>query len=128
MRVLLDTSVFIWFIEDHPRLSTRAVDVLGDLSTDVYVSTASLWEMAIKAAIGKLVVEQPLVTVAMRNMSANDLEIMNIMISHIATVATLPLHHRDPFDRMLIAQAVFEQMPIISADSAFDAYPVERIW
>ncbi len=129
MRVLLDTHTFLWFIEDHPRLSRVARQLIEDNTTVPFLSVASLWEMAIKISLGKMTVgNQSFETFIPEQMSRNDIAPLDITVWHVARVAVLPLAHRDPFDRMLIAQAIIEELPIISADSILDAYPVTRIW
>lgn len=129
MRVLLDTHAFLWFIEDHPRLSRVARQLIEDNTTVPFLSVASLWEMAIKISLGKMTVgNQSFETFIPEQMSRNDIALLDITVWHVARVAILPLAHRDPFDRMLIAQAITEGLPIISADSILDAYPVTRIW
>lgn len=92
------------------------------------LSTASVWEMAIKHSNSKLSFGQPFKVFIDQQLNLNSIELLNINLDHIDIVATLPLHHRDPFDRLLIAQAIVEQIPILSADSAFDAYPIGRPW
>ncbi|MGB9180502.1 MAG: type II toxin-antitoxin system VapC family toxin [Pyrinomonadaceae bacterium] len=127
MKLLLDTHAFLWFIDDSPRLSARAKALL-ESDEDLFLSTASLWEIAIKTSSGKLALAQPFDIFLPQQLSKNEIEILPIRLAHLGVVSTLPLHHRDPFDRLLIAQAMFEQMPMISIDTAFDAYPVTRLW
>jgi PIN domain nuclease of toxin-antitoxin system len=128
MRVLLDTHAFLWFIEDHPRLSARATSLIEHASTDALVSAASLWELAIKYSLGKLQVQGSFGTLLLQQLAANDIELLAIAPVHIVDIVSLPYHNRDPFDRMLVAQAIVEQIPIISADTVLDQYPVTRIW
>lgn len=92
------------------------------------LSIGSLWEIAIKQNLGKLSFNQPFEIFITQQLNLNDLRLLNIKISHVTIVATLPLHHRDPFDRLLIAQSVVENIPVLSADKIFDAYPIRRIW
>jgi len=89
---------------------------------------ASLWEMAIKLSIGKLGFGQSFESFVSEQLSGNGMELLGIALPHLAVVASLPFHHRDPFDRLLVAQAMHEQMPMISADPAFDAYGIRRLW
>ena len=98
MRLLLDTHAFLWFIADSPRLSARAKALL-ESDTDLLFSTAGLWEIAIKASIGKLSLAQPYDIFVPRQLAKNAIEVWPISLAHLALVATLPLHHRDPFDR-----------------------------
>ena|SRR5205085_11445779 len=127
MKLLLDTHTFLWFIDDNPRLSPRAKALL-ESDADSLLSVGSLWEISIKASIGKLTLAQPFDIFVPQQLADNDIEILPISLAHLGFVSTLPFHHRDPFDRLLIAQAMIEQVPIISADTVFDAYSVERLW
>jgi len=128
MRLLLDTHAFLWFIMGSSNLSTSARAMIEDEANESFLSVASLWEMAIKVSLGKLTLSAPLDALIPQQLSLNGIELLGIQVAHAAVVSTLPFHHRDPFDRLLIAQAVVEGMPVISADVAFDAYPVKRLW
>jgi PIN domain nuclease of toxin-antitoxin system len=127
MRLLLDTHAFLWFIDDNPRLSARAKTLL-ESDADILLSAASLWEMAIKVSLGRLTLAQPFDSFLPEQLTKNAVEILPITVAHLGAVAALPFHHRDPFDRLLIAQASVERAPVVSADAAFDAYAVQRIW
>jgi PIN domain nuclease of toxin-antitoxin system len=126
MRVLLDTHAFLWFMADNPRLSQNARQLI-EADNEVFLSIASLWEIAIKMSIGKLKLDRPFHELAPQ-LPQNNIQLLGITPAHLAAVSTMPLHHRDPFDRLLIAQSLHEVMPIISADAAFDAYDVTRLW
>jgi PIN domain nuclease of toxin-antitoxin system len=128
MRLLLDTHSFLWFISGSPRLSVPARQAIEDPDNISYLSSASLWEMAIKVSLGKLSLAQPFETLIPQQLALNGIEILDITIAHTALVAQLPFHHRDPFDRLLLAQAQVERMPIIGNDPSFDAYGIARIW
>lgn len=128
MRILLDTHTFIWFVTDNPRLSALVRSLIENENNEKLLSTASVWEMAIKQSTGKLTFGLPFRRFIEQQLSLNSIELLNINLDHIDVVATLPIHHRDPFDRLLIAQAMVEQIPILSADSAFDAYSINRQW
>jgi len=128
MKFLLDTHTFIWFVTDSPQLGTTAKALIEDEYNEKWFSVASIWEMAIKCSIGKLTLNLPLQTFVEQQIEQNSMDLLMIEIAHLAVVATLPLHHRDPFDRLLIAQAMVEKIPVISADVAFDAYGIERLW
>ena len=128
MKLLLDTHSFLWFIDGNPRLSATARQLIEDPANERLVSIASLWEMAIKASIGRLTFAQPFATLMLDQLQRNSMQVLDITLTHTAYVATLPFHHRDPFDRMLIVQALVETIPIISVDSVFDAYGVTRLW
>ncbi len=128
MKLLLDTHVFLWFIGGDKRLSPSAQVLIEDVSNDAYLSVASLWEMAIKISLGRLQLAQPFETFIPHQLSLNRIGLLGITMSHTARVAALPFHHRDPFDRLLVAQAQVEQMPLMSSDPAFDAYGITRLW
>jgi PIN domain nuclease of toxin-antitoxin system len=128
VRLLLDTHAFLWFIAGSTQLGSGARAAIEDPSSERLLSAASIWETAIKISIGKLTVGSPFETFVVDQMRANGIELLGILPKHCAIVVSLPFHHRDPFDRLLIAQALVEQVPIVSADASFDAYGVQRIW
>jgi PIN domain nuclease of toxin-antitoxin system len=128
MRLLLDTHAFLWFIGGHSHFSTHARHVIEDQDNESVVSMVSVWEMAIKVSLGKLTPHVPFSSLVPGQLTQNGIALLDITVDHALQVAQLPYHHRDPFDRMLIAQAMTEGIPIVSADSVFDAYPVTRIW
>lgn len=128
MRLLLDTHTFIWFVTDNPKLSDTARGLINYGNNEILLSIASIWEMAIKQSTGKLSFGLPFRVFIEQQVSFNRIDILNINLDHIEVVVTLPFHHRDPFDRLIIAQAMVEQIPILSADSVFDAYSVQRWW
>ncbi len=127
MRLLLDTHAFLWFIDDDPRLSAKAKSLI-ESDADLLLSAASLWEIAIKVSLGKLTLAQPFASFLPEQLTKNAVEILPISLAHLGAVAALPFHHRDPFDRLLIAQAMVEQTAIVSADASFDAYSARRLW
>ncbi|ACC82575.1 type II toxin-antitoxin system VapC family toxin [Nostoc punctiforme UO1] len=126
MRQLLDTHIFIWFVMGDPRISVSIRSQIEN--NENLVSLASVWEMAIKHSIGKLNFDLAFDEFIEQQIIRNGIELLPITINHITVVAALPLHHRDPFDRILIAQALVENIPILSADKIFDLYPIRRIW
>ncbi len=128
MNVLLDTHALIWFYEADPKLSAAARAAITDPANTIFVSAASYWEIAIKLGTGKLTLAVPYPDFIQHAILDNGFRILPIEPRHTAGLIGLPLHHRDPFDRLLIAQAVVEDIPIVSADAAFDPYPVRRIW
>jgi len=128
MSLLLDTHALLWFLLDDPRLSATARDAIADHPEPVLVSPASLWEIAIKISLGKYELPMPYTDFWDQQLTVNDLQLLPIILAHTARVASLPFHHRDPFDRMLIAQALEEGIRVVSSDVAFDAYRVTRIW
>lgn len=128
MKLLLDTHTFLWFLMDDPRLSTKARGLIEDATNEIVISVASLWEMAIKISLGKLQLGQPYDIFIPQQLALNSIGVLDITVRHTAEILSLPFHHRDPFDRLLIAQAGVEHIAIISSDSAFDAYGVNRVW
>ena len=128
MRVLLDTHTLLWYLLQDPRLSRTAENLISDPATDVEVSPASYWEIAIKISLGKYSLPQPYQQFIETQLAANDFRVLHIEPKHTAHLVIMPLHHRDPFDRLLIAQSLGENLPIISADIQFDAYGVQRLW
>ena len=127
MRHLLDTHVAIWIFQDKSQLSGNVITVLDDLSADLYVSIASVWEIAIKVSIGKLEFTGG-VPGFLATISQNDIEIVGVLPEHVQQVAVLPFLHRDPFDRLLVATAIAEDMSIITADENIHRYDVNWIW
>lgn len=128
MRLLLDTHAFLWFAWGDPQLSSAARSLIEDPANQKLLSVASIWETAIKVRVGKLSLAKPLDLFLIEHVDGNALEVLAIERRHAIHVATLPLHHRDPFDRMLVAQCLVEAMPLISADPALDAYGITRFW
>lgn len=128
MRNLLDTHSLIWFLDGSARLSPIAYRLTVDPQSTLCISAASLWEIAIKIGTGKLRLAWSYREFVEFQVPEANLEVINIQSQHLITLSELPLIHRDPFDRMLIAQAIAEDIPIISVDTALDAYPVTRIW
>ena len=128
MRHLLDTHTFLWFVLNDPQLSQKALGIINDPANDILVSPAIYWELAIKVGLGKLNLYSAYDDFMYRGIVGNDFEILPIEPRHTSILTTLPLHHRDPFDRLLIAQALVEAVPIVSADAQLDDYLVKRLW
>lgn len=128
MRLLLDTHTLIWFLINSPRLSIMVRGLIEDENNEKLLSIVSVWEIAIKQNTGKLSFGVPFQQFVEQQLTLNSIDLLNINLNHIDVVSTLPLHHRDPFDRLLIAQSIVENIPILSVDSAFDAYPIDRLW
>jgi PIN domain nuclease of toxin-antitoxin system len=128
MALLLDTHAFLWWVDGSPRLSKRARAAIGRPGEQVVVSLASCWEMAIKVSLGRLKLAAPLDRFVAEHLAANGFHPLAITLPHAARVATLPFHHRDPFDRLLAAQALDAELAIVSADRVFVRYGVTRIW
>jgi PIN domain nuclease of toxin-antitoxin system len=130
MKLLLDTHAFLWLINDdyaHLR-GSKAVELFLANDAQPFLSLASVWEMAIKTRLGKLALEQPLDSFIPQQLQRNQIELLPINFEHILQTLQLPFHHRDPFDRLLIAQAISEEMTLLSADGAFSAYNVKQVW
>ena len=128
MNYLLDTHAFLWIVAEDGRLSRKAKRLFLDKSSTVFLSVASIWEMAIKISLGKLALDEPLEAFVKNHVEGNDIKILEIQPRHIYPLEDLPFHHRDPFDRLIIAQCMTEGLSIIGNDPAFDGYPVSRVW
>ena len=128
MKVLVDTHTFIWALEGDPRLSKRAKQILTSDSNELVFSLASLWEIAVKIQIGKLGTLGSSVVYVRDEVEEYGMEILPIHYSHILALERLPFHHKEPFDRLILAQAVAESLPLLSDDSQFPAYPVKLLW
>jgi PIN domain nuclease of toxin-antitoxin system len=125
---LLDTQAFLFFVLDSPALSRRALALIQDLLNRILLSVVSVWEIAIKASTGKLQLHAPIDEFIPNQIRVNQFLLLPVALEHTFTVATLPIVHRDPFDRMLVAQSMVEGVPLISSDATLDQYPIERIW
>lgn len=128
MRALLDTHVLLWWLTDSDRLSARAREVIVDPDSELYWSAASSWELAIKVGIGRLSLPEPPRIFIPRVLREQAIRPLAISHSHVLAVADLPHHHRDPFDRLLVAQCGLENLAAVSADAIFDRYGTERVW
>ena len=128
MKFIADTHAFIWFITDSPQLSAPAKELFESPESERLLSLASIWEIAIKTNLGKLSFDRPLEQFLPEQIALNYIRLLNISLSHALRVTNLPLHHRDPFDRMIVAQSLVENLPVLSNDRVFDAYGIERIW
>lgn len=128
MRILLDTHTFIWWDIEPGRLSSRALALCQNPANRLVLSVASVWEMEIKIQLNKLHFAQPLADMLAEQQDKNNLEILPITLLHALAIETLPLFHKDPFDRLLIAQAKVEVMPFISRDPEFAVYPIVVEW
>ncbi|HVA48615.1 MAG TPA: type II toxin-antitoxin system VapC family toxin [Pirellulales bacterium] len=128
MRLLLDTHAFLWYILDDPQLSAKADALISDANNEIEVSPASYWEIAIKIRLDKYSLPEPYQMFMEREIATNGFRILHIEPKHTALITTMPFHHRDPFDRLIVAQAQVEQIAIVSGDTALDAYGVTRLW
>lgn len=128
MRLLLDTHAFLWWIDDDPRLSKTSRDLIADGKNEVFLSVACAWELAIKASLGRIKLPGKLGPFLTQQIGENGFEVLTIQLAHALRVHELPHHHKDPFDRLLIATSQAEDMPILSRDEALADYEVEVIW
>jgi PIN domain nuclease of toxin-antitoxin system len=128
VRLLLDTQAFLYSIVDSSALPHQTRSLIESLDNDLLLSIASVWEMAIKISIGKLRLSQPLDKLIPRQLEIARISLLPISMQHATAVTSLPLYHRDPFDRMLVAQSMVEGVPLISSDTTLDQYAIERLW
>ena len=128
MRALLDTHSLLWFLDGDERLSAPAREIIEDGQNDVLASIATLWEIAIKHSVGKLDLGRPFSELFPAELEATAISVLDLEVAHLSKVVALPFHHRDPFDRLMIVQAMVEQIPIVGNDPQFDAYGITRLW
>lgn len=126
-RFLLDTNAFLYFINNDSALSETAKNLL-ESEVDLLISAASLWEIAIKFSIGKLSLPDSFGNFIPAQIRQNDIEILPVTLPHLEKVSSLPFHHKDPFDRLIIAQSIVENLLVVSSDTTFDSYGIVRIW
>ena len=127
MNILLDTNAFIWFAENDSKLSRKAKEIIEDERNIILISVATFWEIAIKKSIDKLEMKKSMDELYKLCLE-NGFEVLSILFEHTKDIETLPYHHKDPFDRLIISQAISEGMVIVSSDDIFDKYDVNRIW
>lgn len=128
MKILLDTHAFLWLVTDSDFLSKKAKQLFLDENNEIFLSLASIWELAIKSSIGKITFKKPFEKFISDQLSQNSILELDVNIYHLIQVESLPFYHRDPFDRLIIAQALEENLIILSKDEAFDAYGIQRLW
>ena len=128
MKFLIDTHTLLWIVTNDIKLSEKANKLYLNSDNLIFISLASIWEMAIKISIKKLSIKEPLKDFIQGQIKGNDIRILNIEIKHILLLENLPFHHRDPFDRLIISQSMSENIPILSSDKVLDLYPIKRIW
>ena len=128
MKALLDTHVFLWWVLDDERLTPFVRDFVADVKNELFLSAASCWEMMIKARIGRLTFPESPEKFIPYQMNKNKLIGLPVQIAHALHIQSLPEHHKDPFDRMLVAQAQVERMPIITNDRLLAEYDVKILW
>lgn len=125
MNLLFDTHVFIWWADEPAKLKTSVTAALEDENNRLFLSDASIWEMQIKLQLGKIDLKLPLKDLIESQQQENEVEILHITTNHILELENLPFHHKDPFDRILIAQSIVEGLTVITVDSEFRAYPAK---
>lgn len=127
MKLLLDTHIFIWWADHPEKLSPAALSALEDEANELLLSVASVWEMQIKIQLGKLKLSLPLKELVKTQQQTNDITISPVELTHVLALDALPFHHKDPFDRLLIAQSNEEDLTLVTADSQFSAYSVKLL-
>lgn len=128
MRLLFDTHAFLWWHGERAKLSAQVVGLIEDPQNDVFLSHSSIWEIQIKHHLGKLKLTRPLAEIIEMEQQENRIELLPSKTAYFLELYSLPLHHRDPFDRLLIAQARVENAVLLSDDSLIALYPVQRLW
>ncbi len=128
MNLLLDTHTLLWFLNDDPSLSVAAKALIEDPVNRKLISVASCWEIAIKVGLKKLDLGEPTTTFLPRELATNGFDLLGIDLIHATSVESLPPHHKDPFDRLIIAQSMIENLPVVSMDAQLDAYGITRLW
>lgn len=128
MKILIDTHALLWFFTNDGRLTAKAKGIYLDKSHSIYLSAASFWELNIKCSLGKLKLSSNWRFLLKKYLEENSIQWLNLSPEHCHQVSLLPFHHKDPFDRMLVAQALTENMPLITCDSEFSQYGIECIW
>lgn len=128
MNLLLDTHSFLWWDGEPARMPARVLEMCQDRANRVLLSVASVWEMEIKLQLGKLKLRLPLATIIESQRELNGIEVLPVALSHVLELENLPAHHKDPFDRLLIAQARIEGAAVVTGDAAISKYPVEVLW
>jgi PIN domain nuclease of toxin-antitoxin system len=127
MKALLDTHTFLWAISGNEKLSRRAGQIFV-APNDLWLSVASVWEILTKVQIGKMPLPRPTGPYLVKKCAENRIEVLPVKLDHVLKIETLPMHHRDPFDRILIAQSLEENLPLITSDAVFNRYDLEVIW
>jgi len=127
MKLLLDTHIFIWWADQPEKLSRATLSALEDEANELLLSVASIWEMQIKIQLGKLKLSLPLKELVKNQQETNDLTVSPVTLTHVLALDALPSHHKDPFDRLLIAQSNADGLTIVTADSQFSAYSVKLL-
>jgi len=128
MEYLLDTHALLWIVTDDNQLSNRVKKIFLDEQNELYISFASLWEIAIKVSLNRLELGQPLTDFYYKHIIGNKIRLLDINVEHLVELENLKYHHKDPFDRLIICQSIVEKIPVLSSDKVFSKYPIKRIW
>lgn len=128
MEYLADTHTLLWIVTDDNKLSSKVKKLFLDEQNEIFISVASLWEIAIKVSLKRLELGQSLNDFYLNHIIGNKIRLLDIKVEHLSALETLKLHHRDPFDRLIICQSMVEKIPILSNDKVFSKYPIKRIW
>jgi PIN domain nuclease of toxin-antitoxin system len=128
MRLLIDSHALIWYVDQHQQLSSASHAAMSDPANELLLSAGSIWEIAIKIGLGKLVLTQPYLRWMSQALSDLGIAVLPITVEYADVQASLPRHHSDPFDRLIVAQAIVERVSIVSADGRMDAYGIKRLW
>ncbi|MBU2611498.1 MAG: type II toxin-antitoxin system VapC family toxin [Chloroflexi bacterium] len=128
MRLLLDTHTFLWWDSEPEKLSSRSLELLQNRNNILFLSVVSAWEIQIKLQLGKIKIGLPLADIIESQQQANNIEIIPVKLEHVLRLSEIPSHHKDPFDRLLIVQAIAENLTLVSKDPAFSNYPVKVNW
>lgn len=128
MKILIDTHAFLWWVADDPQLSLKAKEIISNPDNEIYFSVVSAWEITIKVGTGKLSLSEPPEIYIPSRIASNQFEILPVQMTHILRINSLPNSHKDPFDRLLIAQSLVEDLLLMTLDSAIIQYPVTTIW
>lgn len=130
MRLLLDSHALLWYVLGDPRLSITAQELIADANNEVLLSPATYWEIAIKVSLGKLILNASYEQFISLCLNSYGFRVLPIEPTHTSRLAVLPFptNHKDPFDRLLVAQSIAEAIPLVSSDSALDVYPIRRLW
>lgn len=128
MECLIDTHTLLWIVTDDVQLSKKARRIFLDEQNEIFISIASLWEIAIKVSLKRLNLNQTLNEFYIRHVVGNKIRLLDLKVEHLEVLETLSFHHRDPFDRLIISQAIVEKIPLLSNDKVLSKYPIKRIW
>jgi PIN domain nuclease of toxin-antitoxin system len=128
MEYLLDTHTLLWIITDDNQLSNKVKKLFLDEENEIFLSIASLWEIAIKVSLNRLELGQSLTDFYYKHVIGNKIKLLDLKVEHLAVLETLEFHHKDPFDRLIVCQSIVEKIPVLSSDKVLSKYPIKRVW